>query len=360
MKTSTADTIIRYREVTKTMKPRYHFFLSYSNKDRIKADKFFNTLDKYFHIFYAPYSIKLGEEWPKKIRLAQKDSLTTLILYSNNTENAYYQNEEIIRAIEGHRNGKQKIIPIALDSVKQTPLGLKLIQGISLDQINDKNTLIKIFSEHINDIQKESKTSLEFKLDPELENIEKNHKNEFEAKSEFKKEIESQINLSLRKLWKAKNIHFGFMDIDGFGNLNRLFTSHFGDIFLMKIEKIIADNFEGFFVRLLSDEFIFIFENQRNELPELVFLKVYNSIINYDWSKYASDFYFDLSFGYSILDTPKRDKLSLENNEVKSAIKRSVLGMKKSKEYKNENKINPGPTYLRSRSSDYDFWPECS
>ena len=53
-----------------------------------------------FRVFLDSRSLVPGDDWDQAIAQAQTESAISLILVSSNTENAYYQREEVASAID--------------------------------------------------------------------------------------------------------------------------------------------------------------------------------------------------------------------------------------------------------------------
>ncbi|MFT7837693.1 toll/interleukin-1 receptor domain-containing protein [Saccharothrix sp. BKS2] len=120
-----------------THEERWDFFIAYASPDRGAAEALFDLLDPSFRVFLDRRNLLPGDDWSSRLTLAQSKSAVTLVLISSRTDNAYYQREEIARAIELSRDegGTHQVVPIILDELApagQLPYGLRLRHAISV------------------------------------------------------------------------------------------------------------------------------------------------------------------------------------------------------------------------------------
>jgi hypothetical protein len=83
-------------EVKSNMGKRtWDFFVAHASADRELAEGLYELLSPQFRVFLDSRSLVPGDDWDQAIAQAQTESAISLILVSSNTENAYYQREEV-------------------------------------------------------------------------------------------------------------------------------------------------------------------------------------------------------------------------------------------------------------------------
>ena len=135
---------------SQTSNANWHFFLAHAGPDKAIAEQLYDHLSADAKVFLDSKSIQLGEEWDRVLSIAQRSSLITVVLISPNTENAYYQREEIAAAIALARsNEKHRVVPVYLNQAASTsdkvPYGLRLKHGVVLsEEVTVKNLALKL------------------------------------------------------------------------------------------------------------------------------------------------------------------------------------------------------------------------
>lgn len=122
--------------------PKYDFdfFIGHASKDIRAAERLYSCLEDRARVFLDSKSIRLGQSWDLTVRDAQMKAAVTVILVSKATDRAFYQREEIARAIAQARNqpSQHMVIPIFLDRIpdlgSSLPYGLVTLHGISLSR----------------------------------------------------------------------------------------------------------------------------------------------------------------------------------------------------------------------------------
>jgi tetratricopeptide (TPR) repeat protein len=117
----------------------WDFFIAHAGCDTPVAEVLYDALRSKCRIFLDSKCLKLGDNWDQELATAQRQSRVTVVLISANTDNAYYQREEIAAAIKLSRNTGQKyrVIPIFLDKTQDIPYGLTLKHGITIAENSD-------------------------------------------------------------------------------------------------------------------------------------------------------------------------------------------------------------------------------
>ena len=120
----------------------WDFFLAHAGADLEAARKLKRQLAPPAHVFLDAEDIPLGENWDKYLAGALRSSLIHIILVSPQTEDAYYQCEEIAVAIQMSREDPhtRRVVPLYLNShgvPKSVPYGLKTKHGLSVADERD-------------------------------------------------------------------------------------------------------------------------------------------------------------------------------------------------------------------------------
>lgn len=115
----------------------WDFFIAYASPDRMAAETLYEMLSPSFRVFLDRRNIVPGDDWSSRLSAAQSLAAVTLVLISSRTDSAYYQREEIARAIELARGEKHWVVPILLDEPADPvhlPYGLRLKQAVSVTE----------------------------------------------------------------------------------------------------------------------------------------------------------------------------------------------------------------------------------
>lgn len=119
----------------------WDFFLAHSGGDKVAAESLYDLLTPHSKVFLDCRCLLLGDNWDQELALAQARSMITVVLISTRTNSAYYQREEIARAISMAREneGKHRVVPVFLDghplANSVVPYGLRLKHGLSLTDV---------------------------------------------------------------------------------------------------------------------------------------------------------------------------------------------------------------------------------
>ena len=119
--------------------PHWDFFLAHAGPDAPLADELYDRLCPAARTFLDGRSLLLGDDWDRKLLKAQRDSRITVVLVSKNTDQAYYQHEEIANAIAMSREEEteHRVVPVYVDTDAEevgTPYGLRVKHGIKLSE----------------------------------------------------------------------------------------------------------------------------------------------------------------------------------------------------------------------------------
>lgn len=116
---------------------QWDVFIAHAGPDQSLAERLFDVLDGRCRPFVASRCLRLGDDWDVALSKAQRASLMTVVLISDNTSDAFYQREEIAEAIALARNGRHVVVPLyvgADDRVVNPPYGLRVKHGLFIEE----------------------------------------------------------------------------------------------------------------------------------------------------------------------------------------------------------------------------------
>lgn len=124
----------------------WDFFIAHAGPDKAIAEDLYENLKDYSRVFLDSRCLELGDDWDLKLRKAQQRSLVTVVLISANTDDAYYQREEIAAAIALARiDSGHRVVPVYLNAEAKVsdsvPYGLRLKHSVTLSDAEGLNEL---------------------------------------------------------------------------------------------------------------------------------------------------------------------------------------------------------------------------
>ena len=109
----------------------WDFFLSHSSADTDNAKVLYNVLNPPAKVFLDAFSLVPGDNFDVSLPEALQGSLISVILISPNTEQAYYEKEEIAMAIQIARADPdtRRVVPVYMNMTEaklpaKAPFGL--------------------------------------------------------------------------------------------------------------------------------------------------------------------------------------------------------------------------------------------
>jgi hypothetical protein len=115
---------------------RYDFFIAYATPDRQQAQHLRWCLqDHSCKVFLDVEDLSPGASWPLALQAAMEASRAIVMLVSTHTNDAFYQQEEIVQAIQLARDkpGAHTVIPVILEKLPQgavsMPYGMRSLQA---------------------------------------------------------------------------------------------------------------------------------------------------------------------------------------------------------------------------------------
>lgn len=121
------------------MPKTWDFFIAHAGSDKNSAEKLYELLITRSEVFLDSKCLLYGDDWPRKLPEAQVNSLITVVLISSNSDQAYYEQEEIAAAIEMARrdSDKHRVVPVYLeDRVTSVPYGLRAKHSIHVSELS--------------------------------------------------------------------------------------------------------------------------------------------------------------------------------------------------------------------------------
>jgi hypothetical protein len=117
---------------------QWDFFLAHAGADQDSAEKLYGLLIGEAKVFLDSKCLKWGDNWPRALAEAQRNSFITVVLISGESDEAYYEQEEIAAAVEMARQDSEKhrVVPIYLtDKVDSVPYGLKAKHSMIVSEL---------------------------------------------------------------------------------------------------------------------------------------------------------------------------------------------------------------------------------
>jgi TIR domain len=117
---------------------KWDFFIAHAGVDTPIAEQLFDLLAGSAKVFLDSRSLELGDNWDLELAAAQRESLITVVLVTQNTDPAYYQRVEVAQAITMSRalTDQHRVIPLYVDEASTKGIsaeyGLNLKHGLFL------------------------------------------------------------------------------------------------------------------------------------------------------------------------------------------------------------------------------------
>ena len=124
----------------------YDFFVSYASPDRPLAVQLHDNLKKLgAEVFLDRYSLLPGTAWQAAIQKGILDSKVIVVLISQLSASAIFQQEEVLLALslEKTEPAQRRICPILIDAECPLPLGLNHLQALALQDVGDSEQLAR-------------------------------------------------------------------------------------------------------------------------------------------------------------------------------------------------------------------------
>jgi hypothetical protein len=125
---------------------QWDFFVAYPTVDRAIAQKVFAELQKIGRAFIDVRCLKPGDMWVEEIRTAQNQSKSTVAIITNEYQNSWFAQSEVLYAIELSRHGRHSIIPILYGDKAKVPYGLEQVNCTKIEKWEDIRTIPNLMS----------------------------------------------------------------------------------------------------------------------------------------------------------------------------------------------------------------------
>lgn len=111
----------------------HDFFIAYPSPNGADAEELsWELQDLNCTVYLDQEQIKPGEDFSDRLGSALETASIVVVLVSSHSDNAFYQKEEIVRAIQQHRQSKgaRAVVPVTLDDTPP-PYGLAQLQDLN-------------------------------------------------------------------------------------------------------------------------------------------------------------------------------------------------------------------------------------
>ncbi len=230
---------------------KYDVFIAYAAADQERAIQLYTALTPDLSVFVAAKSLKPGDPWDIILPAAQRNSLVTVVLISESTKYSYYEQEEIVRAINLTRNiqSNHTVIPVILSKrvkLDRLPYGLGRVHffraytpdklrefTIQLKELIPNKVLRTIYADNSKD-----EVSSGIPQDKPVR----------EPEQEVSPAAEDAWAI-VQKMWRKNKFSLlashvlVYLDLDGFTGLNRRWGSATGDKVISIVNNIVLESF---------------------------------------------------------------------------------------------------------------------
>lgn len=137
----------------------WDIFIAHAGADIDPARRLFGLLEPRLRVFLDESRLRLGDNWDAELAAAQRDSLVSVVLVSQRTDDAFYEREEIAAAIRMARSDPQshRVVPVYLDaaSAARPPYGLTVKHGVQLEPGGDFAPLAERLVRLVQDVKRD-------------------------------------------------------------------------------------------------------------------------------------------------------------------------------------------------------------
>lgn len=116
---------------------QWDYFIAYSSSDRSIAEMAFSKLSQIGRTFLDSRCLRPGDRWTERIRTAQNNSRSTLIIITEKTPNSWFVESEYLHAIKLMREGSHIIIPVLYEQDAKLPYGLDQLHAVIIKEWQD-------------------------------------------------------------------------------------------------------------------------------------------------------------------------------------------------------------------------------
>ena len=218
---------------------KYHAYIAHAGADSSIARELYYALFTEYHVFLASESLIPGDLWDIKLPQAQRLSLLTIILISDSTNEAFYQDEEIASAIHMSRDESDahRVIPVYLSGREisnDVPYGLRRIHSIYLGLGDKIHSIVPAIDSLIESLKPgeyglKKKPSRSGKFEEDLYDSVRGIVN-VDLHRGYVKDFEKVIeHIAQDHFVSEQPVCMIYFDLDGLSNINRLYGRSTGD-----------------------------------------------------------------------------------------------------------------------------------
>ncbi len=122
-------------------------FIAHAGADLAAAEALYERLEEASTLTYLDSKrLLLGDDWDTELARAQSASLITAVLISSHADSAFYQREEIARAIDmaSRHPSSHRVVPVylACSEAVNVPYGLQLKHSIFINNISELDRVV--------------------------------------------------------------------------------------------------------------------------------------------------------------------------------------------------------------------------
>jgi hypothetical protein len=118
-------------------------FIAYPRPQQALAVELADLLSSRVRVFVDKHALRLGDHWPRALAAALESAPITIVIVAPETERAFYEQEEIVRAVDRARGDEpdRRVVPLFVGEVTpddaRIPYGLRAKQGHSVRSTAD-------------------------------------------------------------------------------------------------------------------------------------------------------------------------------------------------------------------------------
>lgn len=306
----------------------YDFFIAHSASDARSAMELRAALQREYRVFSTPSSLVAGVEWGGAIASALAASAVTVVLVSPGTTKAFYQQEEIARAISRARQdaSSHRVVPVLLGGATEWPYGLAHVQAILLGKRSRAKEAVPYLRRSIADLA--ARYDITYPDSARAYAMVRGSSQgapwwyqRFGARSELiRRPISGWLASSERSLSRLRSpLYVFYFDLDRFGAINSRYGTDVGDAVLKSVGSMLRPRFSrGAFERLSQDEYIGVATAMTGRTAERAADECVRLVAERDWTTTADRLFVTTSCGIS--------RWSKRTESAESAAMRAVIG----------------------------------
>jgi len=323
----------------------FDFFIAHASADTEAAESLYERLRQGYKVFLDSKSLVAGANWHEAIGVAQRRSSMTVVLVSENTGEAFYQQSEIVDAIRDAREHPQyrRVVPVYLSArlnAPPTPYGLGHLQSLFLPDASCIVDVARALRRSLHDLLRDKRETHSARQYIEVTHV--GRRDGEPASIAIESPAVSDIEALLRRLeiyWELRSSKTSvlFADIDNFSGINVRYGRNVGD----KIIEIVDGMFREYFVdgvaeRMRMDEYVASTNSHTLTEFQARAERLCHDIAFFAWPLIANDLYVHTSIGIVTV---------LPMEQPREAVLRAIHGCRRAKQL-GGNRVEAGPIAL--------------